>query len=131
MLTTGLKGVPVMDVDCNNNVLVVKVIGHNSMVTDTPREAMMAVLNSPEYESYSDAQSGTLMHFHRRMGHLCFDTIIKMATDPALAIKITETTRINCLACSQGKKAKRAQSKSDTSINTPIYAIVGVICSDL
>ena len=91
----------------------------------------MAVLDSPEYEPDSDIQSGTLMHFHRRLGHLCFDTIIKMTKDPASAIKLTDTTRMKCLACAQGKQVKGAQSKKDTGNNSPIDVIGGVICSDL
>ncbi|CAI5727351.1 unnamed protein product [Peronospora destructor] len=103
VLTSGVGGAPVMDVDCNNNVLVVEVMGPNNKVSSSPREAMMAVLNSHEYESDSDVQSGTLMHFHRRLGHLCFDTIIKMAKDPTSAIRLTDTKRMHCLACAQGK----------------------------
>ena len=34
----------------------------------------MDVLNSPEYESYSDVQSATLMHLYRRLGHQYFET---------------------------------------------------------
>ena len=92
---------------------------------------MMAVINSPEYESDSDVQFGTLMHFHRRLGHLCFDNIIKMAKDPASGIKLTDIRRMNCLACVQGKQTKQAQAKVDTGMNSPIDVIGGVICSDL
>ena len=120
-----------MEFDCNSNVLVGKVIGNSSMVTDTQREAIMAVFNLPEYEIDSDVQSCTLMHFHRRLGQLCFDTIIEKYKDPASAIKLTDTTRINFLACAQGKQAKEEQSNSDTVINTSIDVIGGVILSDL
>ena len=85
----------VMDVDCNNNVLVVKVMIPKIKVSSTSREAIMAVLNSSEYESDSDALSGILMQFHRRLGHLCFNTIIKMAKNPSSAIRLTHTTRLN------------------------------------
>ena len=89
MLTAGIGGTPVMDVECCKNVLVVAVLGRSKGTIDTPREAMMTVFNSPDYESDSDAQSGTLMQFHRQLGHLCLDTIIKMAKHPALAIRLT------------------------------------------
>ena len=78
-----------MDLDCNNNVLVVKAMTSNTKVSNTPREEMMAVLSSSEYVSDSDVESGTLMQFHRQLGHLCLDTIIKMAKHPALAIRLT------------------------------------------
>ena len=45
-----------MDVDCNNNELVVKVMGGDTKTSSTSREAMMAVINSPEYESDSDVR---------------------------------------------------------------------------
>ena len=38
---------------------------------------------------------------------------------------------MKCLACAQGKQVKGAQSKKDTSTNSPIDVIGGVICSDL
>ena len=90
MLTSVVGGVPVMDVDCHNKVLVVKVMGGDTKTSSTSQEAMMAVINSPEYESDSDVQSGNLMEFHRGLGYLCFDTIIKMAKEPALAFKLTQ-----------------------------------------
>ena len=68
VLTSGVGGASVMDVECNNNVLVVKVMGGDRKTPITSRESMMAVINSPEYESNSGVQSGTLMEFHRRLG---------------------------------------------------------------
>ena len=66
VLTSGSKGAPIMDVDRTNNVLGVKVLRHRATVMGMPRQATMSVINSPEYESDSDVQCGTLMHFHRR-----------------------------------------------------------------
>ncbi|CAI5723649.1 unnamed protein product [Peronospora farinosa] len=118
VLTSGSKGAPIMNVDRINNVLVVKVLGHRAKVMGMSKEIMVAAINSTEYESDSDVQRGTLMHFHRRLGHLCFDTIIKMAKDPASCIKLTDTRRMNCLACAQGKQTKQVQSKVDTGMNS-------------
>ena len=67
------------------------------------------------------------MQFHRRLGNPRFDTIVRMAKDPDSVIKLKSTTRMNRLACAQGKQTKRSQSKSDTGINSPIDAIGGVI----
>lgn len=68
MLISRVGGAPVMDVDRNKNVLIVKVMKGKSKSLSTARDAMMLVIFSPEYESYSDVQSGTLMHFHLRFG---------------------------------------------------------------
>ena len=67
------------------------------------------------------------MQFHRRLGHLCLDTIIKMANDPGSGIRLTDTKRAKCLACAQGKQSKGAQPKKDTGANSPIDEIGGVI----
>ena len=64
-------------------------------------------------------------------GHLCLDTIIKMAKDPGWDIRLTDTKRVKCLACAQGKHSKVAQPKKYTGANSPIDVIGGVICSDL
>ena len=71
------------------------------------------------------------MHFHRGLAHLDFDTILRMAKDPAFVIQLTDETRANCLDCAQGKQSKNQQSRLDTGKNTPIDCIGGIICSDL
>ena len=73
------------------------------------------------YENGDEAQMrlqhGTLLHFHRGFGHLCYDTIIKMARDPASGIKLTDTKRVKCLACAQCKQTKNVQSRKDCGKN--------------
>ena len=49
VLTAGIGGVPVMDVERCNNVLVVAVQNHRKGTIDTSREGMMAVFNIHEY----------------------------------------------------------------------------------
>ena len=49
VLTAGIGGVPVMDVERCNNVLVVAVQNHRNGTIDTSREGMMAVFNLHEY----------------------------------------------------------------------------------
>ena len=58
-------------------------------------------------------------------------TIVKMAQDPASGIKLTDTKRINCLACAQGKQTKNRKSRMDSGLNSPIDMIRGLVCSDL
>lgn len=90
VLCFGVGGVSVLIVGCNQNVLVVAVTKSNNTASSISREAKMAVINSPEYESCSNIQSGTLMHLSRQLSHSCFDTIIKMAKDPASAIRLND-----------------------------------------
>ena len=91
----------------------------------------MSALAQHEEDVGQDVQKGSLMHFHKRLAHLNYDTIIKMAKDPASGIQLTDELRANCLACAQGKQTKIPQSRKDTGRNTPIDVIGGVICSDL
>ena len=97
-----------MDVECCINVLVVAVTNRSDRNPKPPRETMMTVINPHEHISVSDVQCGTLMDFYRRLGHLCFDTIVKMV--PASGIRLTDSIRQKCLACSKGKQTKGAQS---------------------
>lgn len=129
VLVSCVGGAPVMDVDRINNVLIVEVFDKRHDVSSD--DAVMAALENAENEPGSDIQSGSLMHFHRRFGHLCCDTIIKMAQDSASGIKLTDTKRAKCLACARGKQTKCKQSKVDRGINSPIDVVGGVICSDL
>ena len=93
----------------------------------------MAVLmreQSPD-DTDADFQMGYLLHFHQRLGHLAYDSIERMAKDPELGIKLTDTKRPTCISCAQGKQTKNSQSRRDTGANSPIDRIGGVICSDL
>ena len=71
------------------------------------------------------------MHFHRRLGHLHYNTIIRMAKESGSGIALTAVNREKCQICAQGKQTKNRQSRRDTGNNSPIDVIVGVICSDL
>ena len=51
----------------------------------------MAVLmreQSPD-DTDADFQMGYLLHFHQRLGHLAYDSIERLAKDPASGIKFT------------------------------------------
>ena len=128
-------GAPVMDIDRINDIFIVVV--HNSILLgdshgfEVPQESVMMALNDAGYGSNVGIQHGSLSHFHRRLGHVCNDTIIKMARDPASDIKLTDTKRTNFLACAQGKQTKRVQSRKDSGLNAPIDVIGRVICSCL
>uniref|UniRef100_A0AAV1TD71 Integrase catalytic domain-containing protein n=1 Tax=Peronospora matthiolae TaxID=2874970 RepID=A0AAV1TD71_9STRA len=81
--------------------------------------------------STDDMQSGSIMHFHARMGHLSLETIERMEKTPGLGITITNHTRTVCNSCKEGKQTKNKQSRADTGKNAPIDRVDRVICSDL
>nr|CCA24530.1 hypothetical protein TcasGA2_TC015470 [Albugo laibachii Nc14] len=107
--------------------------GKSVLVSCTGGVAAMDVdlLAKSEHESDLNVQCGTLVELYRRLDHLCYDMIIKMARDPTSGIKLTDNKRESCLACDQGKQTKSVQSNKDTGKNSPIDAIGGVICSYL
>ena len=119
-----------MNVDCNQNVLVVAVAKSNNTASSISREAKMAVINSPEYESCSNIQSGTLMHLSRQLSHSCFDTIIKMAKDPASAIRLNDMVSFGS-GCTTHVNAKKKVTwraligKSDVSKGYKVYIFQG------
>ena len=63
--------------EVSSNVLVVRVLGCDQ--AKNVGDVMMSVLAQNEVEMVQDVQQGSLMHFHRRLGHLNYDTIIRMA----------------------------------------------------
>nr|CCA18071.1 AlNc14C44G3630 [Albugo laibachii Nc14] len=95
-----------MDVDGGNNVFFVKVYDDNFRGSGSMMGGIMTVLVKSEHESDSYVQCDTLFDFHRHLGHLCYDTIIKMARDPTSGINLTNTKRESCLACARRKKPK-------------------------
>ena len=92
-----------------------------AMVTMITR--MGEIPDGPEMED-------SLMGFHLRLGHLNFDTIVKLAKDPRSGIKLTDDRRRVCVACAEGKQTKNNQAKKDSGKHSPIDRIGGVICAD-
>lgn len=78
-----------------------------------------------------DVQQGTLVAFHKRLGHLNYDSVERLARDPSSGIALTDHKRVNCLTCAEGKQSKGRQSRKDSGAHSPIDRIGGVICSDL
>ncbi|GMG14877.1 unnamed protein product [Phytophthora fragariaefolia] len=120
------------DVDLQRTVLVV----HASIVKirAAPSQVIMAVLVSEATEpaeKSNNVQRGTLEHFYKRLGHLNYDFVEKLARDPSSGIELTDRRRVNGLTCAQGKQARYNRSKKDTGEHSPIDRVGGVICSDL
>ncbi|POM58937.1 Mitochondrial Carrier (MC) Family [Phytophthora palmivora] len=122
-------GPAVFDVERCNIVLVVRSEDYDS--AKNAGDELVSVVADSQAEVGPDVQTGTLMHFHRRLGPLNYDTILKMAKDPASVISLTDEKRANCLVCAQGKQTKNKHSQKDSGSNSPIDIIGGVICSDL
>ena len=123
------EGRAVFDVGIHNNVLVVR--AQKCELGTTGRDVLMSALVQHDEDVGHDVQKESLMHFHKSLAHLNYDTIIRMAKDPASGIQLTDELRANCLACAQGKQTKNPQSRKDTGRNAPIDVIGGFICSDL
>ena len=77
-----------------------------------PSEAVMAIVNGDGYDAKMSVHHERFLQFYERLINLFYETIIKMARDPASGIKLTDTKRVNCLACTQGKQTKNVQSRT-------------------
>ena len=62
-------------------------------------------------EDNDTTQKGTLVEFHHRFGHLAYDTIEHMASDPQSGITLTSNQRKNCLTCAEGKQTRLNQQE--------------------
>eukprot|EP00644_Phytophthora_capsici_P017110 jgi/Phyca11/46259/gw1.96.28.1 len=70
--------------------------GPHRVIAATGRSAgdvLMAALAEAQDGVGPDVQVGTLMQLHRRLGHLNYDTIVKIAKDPASGIALTDQKR--------------------------------------
>eukprot|EP00644_Phytophthora_capsici_P004449 jgi/Phyca11/111093/e_gw1.19.206.1 len=73
----------------------------------------------------------TLLELHKRLGHISYDTVERMADAAGSGIRLTSRERMNRLTCAQGKQSKNNQPQKDTGANAPIDKIGGVIGSDI
>ncbi|KAE9058043.1 hypothetical protein PF007_g31436 [Phytophthora fragariae] len=101
------------------------------MTTETRVNAVTKAVKAAS-ESLADAVTeSTLLKLHKRLGHIAYDTVERMADTPGSGIRLTSRERPNCLTCAHGKQSKNNQSKKDTGANAPIDKIGGVIGSDI
>ena len=130
VLSNTLTGAVDFDVQLVVNVLVVpcRVVDNDV----EPVGVIMAVLGEEASVQVSSAvQKGSLMDFHKRFGHLNYETILKLAKDPYCAFLLTDKRREFCYTCSQGKQTKNKQQRHDSGQHSPIDRVGGVICSDI
>ncbi|KAG2781011.1 hypothetical protein PC129_g19254 [Phytophthora cactorum] len=123
------RGVRVFEVHRRHNGLMIDTMG------DASRDARInAVTNSLKEASelLDDTMTETtLLELHKRLGHISYDTVDRMADAAGSGIRLTSRARLNCLTCAQGKQNKSNQSKKDTGANAPIGKIGGVMGSDI
>lgn len=80
--------------------------------------------------TFRQRRKGSLIYFHRRLRHINYRAIERLAKDPASGIVLTDRRRPNCTICAQGKQPRYRQSKQDSDEHSPIDQIGGVVCSD-
>ena len=81
---------------------------------------IMALMAGNEAEIGQDVQRGLLMQFRRRLAHLNYDTIIKMARDLGSGIALTDEFKSNCSAIFLRIANRISSSKKDSEDNSPI-----------
>jgi len=118
----------VFQVGTEERVLVVRT---SFTASDSGHEGEIEHLYAAHELEPAKDHEDSLMNFHIRLGHLCYDSVERLAKTPGSGIKLTDRSRPQCLTCANGKQAKSAQPKTDSGANAPIDRIGGVICSDI
>ncbi|KAG6587181.1 Integrase catalytic core protein [Phytophthora cinnamomi] len=116
----------VFDVDLRKKVLVVE--GSVVKLQKAPAEVIMAALEEDAHggnELSPDVQQGTLLDFHKRLGHLNYDSVERLARDPSSGIALTDHKPVNCLTCAEGKQSKGRQSQKDSGLTRLLIALEG------
>lgn len=133
MLADRNSGQVDFDVDLIPNI--VKFSCRVEKITMRPVGTIMSMLNVEASRQCQvvpdDVQKGSLIKFHKRLGHMSYDTTEKLARDPSSDICLTNKRRSNCLHCTQGKLTQNRQSIKDSGGHSPINRIGGVVCSDI
>ncbi|OWZ04657.1 hypothetical protein PHMEG_00023404 [Phytophthora megakarya] len=108
-------GSAIFDVGLQRSVLVVH--GRVMKTRESPLDVIMATLEKEASESVEvsvNVQTGSLVEFHKRLGHLNYDAGERLARDPSSGIEPTDHKRVNYLTCAQEEQTKNNRSKKDT-----------------
>ena len=99
-------GGPIINIYRINDVLIVEnldiIMMDGFYGFGSRRNTIMTIFEDMTNEVNTNVQRRALFDFHRCMGHLYYDTIIKMARKSASGIKLTDTKRVNFLDCAHG-----------------------------
>ncbi|KAE8892061.1 hypothetical protein PF006_g5842 [Phytophthora fragariae] len=92
------------DVEMRRKVLVVRAaVGPRHAL---PSDVIMAVLSQEVVDSVEvsgNVQKGTLLDFHKRLAHLSYNSVERLAQEPSSGIHLTDHKGVNCLTCAEGK----------------------------
>ena len=98
-------GAIVFEVNMVKNVLVIETEGRERV------SSVMDILASIESVDDASKQSGSLLHFHQRFGHLNYDTIERIAKFSESGIEIDDHQRLKCLTCAESTQTKNSLGK--------------------
>ena len=70
----------VLTVEVSNDLVIVR--EQSCTWKKSTVDGIMVVMEENEADILRDFQLGSLMHFHRKLAHLSYDTIIEFAWDP-------------------------------------------------
>ena len=107
-----------------NNILILDV---NCELTkdEQPRGISSAVLQV--YDMVGEAViDTTLLELHQRLGHLSYDTVVRMADSAGSGIRLTDLSQSTCLRCTQGKQSKNNQSEKIRAETHRLTNLVGL-----
>ncbi|KAE8968244.1 hypothetical protein PF002_g28843 [Phytophthora fragariae] len=92
------------DLEMRRNVLIVRAaVGpRHELPPDVIMAALSQELTEPA-EVSGDVQKGTLLEFHKRLAHLNYDSVERLAKEPSSGIYLTDHKWVNCLTCAEGK----------------------------
>ena len=107
VLTSADRKHVIFDIDLMKNVLTVHAKLRKNPSSE--RNVVMSAIGGEE-RSAQDlpviAQQGSLFEFYKRLGHLHYDAIERLAKDPDSGISLTDRARPSCLTCAQGKQRR-------------------------
>ena len=107
----------VSHVSMDNIFLYVMTVG-TKYSPSAPSDVLMAIItHETSDESVKEMQSGSLYHFHQRLGHFGYDEVEWMAKDPAPGTKNKDRSRPTCVSCAEGNKPRMC-SNSRTRVLT-------------
>ena len=95
----------IFDIAMQNNVLIVETQGRDISAGETGA-IMTVTTKKKDHEEEDYVQRGSLMHFHRRFGHLSCDTIERMTREPGSGIELTDHQRMVCITCAQSNQPR-------------------------
>ncbi|UIZ20573.1 hypothetical protein KXD40_000484 [Peronospora effusa] len=83
-----------------NNVIEVRIVYGSVEQADA---CVVAAVDEAVSVPTSDDHLGNLLDFHLRLSHLAYDTVGRMASEPASGMRIADRDTTACFKCAKGK----------------------------